>query len=294
MLRLNLANKRKARLTLQKTVGITTLLLGLIALLLATVYSSSIPAFIGLGLTFWGIILLYIQTEEYTKTTVLDATATSLLTTLNQTIQELDYKGKAVYLPPKYLNDPEATKAYVPRLRTGSLPPPEQTQKLETQTSQRNTQGMLITPPGAELARLFEKTLGTTFTTMNLDNLQQTLPKLLIEDLELATDLEIQQTSSTVSKPVYPSIAQVEVKHDRIHVRITTAAYAETCKTAQQLPAIYANIGCPLTSAIACAIAKTTGKPTTIETQQTSKDGHTVETDYRIQDEEPAWTYPSH
>lgn len=294
MLRLNLANKRKARLTLQKTVGTTTLLLGLIALLLATVYSSSIPAFIGLGLTFWGIILLYIQTEEYTKTTVLDATAKSLLTTLNQTIQELDYKGKPVYLPPKYLNDPEATKAYVPRLRTGSLPPPEQTQKLETQPSQRNTQGMLITPPGADLARLFEKTLGTTFTTMNLDNLQQTLPKLLIEDLELATDLEIQQTSSTVSKPVDPTISQIEVKHDIIHVRITTAAYAETFKTAQQLPAIYANIGCPLTSAIACAIAKTTGKPTTIETQQTSKDGHTVETDYRILEEEPTWTYPSH
>ena len=158
MLRLNLVNKRKARLTLQKTVGIVMLLLGLIALILATVYSSSIPAFIGLGLTFWGIILLYIQTEEYTKNTVLDATAISLLTTLNQTIQELDYKGKAVYLPPKYLNDPEATKAYVPRLRTGRLPPPEQTQNLETQTSQRNTQGMLITPPGAELARLFEKT----------------------------------------------------------------------------------------------------------------------------------------
>jgi len=288
MLRVNLANKRKARLTLQRTVGLAMLLLGLITLLLAIAYSSSIPAFIGLGLTFWGIILLYIQTEEYTKNTILNATATSLLTTLNQTIQELDYKGKAVYLPPKYLNDPEATKAYIPRLRTGKLPPPEQTQKLEAQPSQRNAQGMLITPPGAELTRLFEKTLGTAFTKMNLDDLQQALPKLLIEDLELATDLEIQQTSSTVSRPVDPMITQVEIKHDRIHVKITSSAYADTCKTAQRLPTIHANIGCPLTSAIACAIAKTTGKPTTIENQQTSKDGQTTETEYRILEEEPA------
>lgn len=290
MLRVNLANKRKARLTLQRTVGLTLLLLGLIALLLATVYASSIPAFVGLGLTFWGIVLLYIETEEYTKTTTLDATAKSLLTTLNQTIQELDYKGKAVYLPPKYLNDPEATKAYLPKLRTGKLPPPEQTQKLEAQASTRNAQGLLITPPGAELAELFEKTLGTTFTKMNLDKLQQTLPKLLIEDLDLATDLEIQQTSSTVSEPVGPAMAQVEIKHDKIHVQITTSAYAETCRTAQQLSTIYANIGCPLTSAIACAIAKTTGKPTAIETQQISKDGRKTETDYRILEEESTWT----
>jgi hypothetical protein len=288
MLRVNVANKRKARLTLQRTVGLAMLLLGLITLLLAIAYSSSIPAFIGLGLTFWGIILLYIQTEEYTKNTILNATATSLLTTLNQTIQELDYKGKAVYLPPKYLNDPEAAKAYIPRLRTGKLPSPEQTQKLEAQPSQRNAQGMLITPPGAELTRLFEKTLGTAFTQMNLDDLQQALPKLLIEDLELATDLEIQQTSSTVNRPVDPTITQVETKHDRIHVKITSSAYADTCKTAQRLPTIHANIGCPLTSAIASATAKTTGKPTTIETQQTSKDGQTIETEYRILEEEPA------
>jgi hypothetical protein len=128
---------------------------------------------------------------------------------------------------------------------------------------------------------------------MNLDNLQQTLPKLLIEDLDLATDLEIQQTSSTLNKPVDATISQVEAKHDRIHAKITTGAYAETCKTAQQLPAIYANIGCPLTSAIACAIAKTTGKPTTIETQQIGKDGRTIETDYRILEEEPTWTQDS-
>jgi hypothetical protein len=290
MLRANLPNKRKVRLTLQKTVGLAILLLGLITLILATVYSSSIPAFIGLGLTFWGIVLLYIETEEYTKNTILDATATSLLTTLNQTIQELGYKGKAVYLPPKYLNDPEATRVYLPKLGTGKLPPPEQIQELDAQASTRNAQGLLITPPGAELAELFEKTLGTTFTKMNLDNLQQTLPKLLIEDLDLATDIEIQQTSSTVNRPVDPTISQVEVKHDRIHVKITSGTYAETCKTAQQLPTIYANIGCPLTSAIACAIAKTTGKPTAIETQQISKDGRTVETDYRILEEESTWT----
>lgn len=290
MLRVNLANKRRTMLPLQRTVGLTILLLGLIALILASAYSSSIPAFIGLGLTFWGIILLYIETEEYTRISILDATAASLLTTLDLALTELDYKGKAIYLPPKYLNSPETAKAYVPKLRTGVLPAPEQTQRLEAQASPRNAQGILITPPGAELTKLFEKTLGTSFTKMNLDELQQTLPKLLIEDLEIATDLEIQQAPSTTGIPVGQTTAQVETKHDTIRVHFTTLAYADTCRTAQQLPTIYANIGCPLTSAIACAIAKTTGKPTTIETQQISKDGRKTETDYRTLEEEPAWT----
>lgn len=287
MPRIDLADKRKIRLTLQRIVGLTLLILGVIAFILATVYSSSVPAFIGLGLTFWGVILLYIETEEYTKTSVLDATTTSLLMTLNQTMLEFGYKGKATYLPPRYLSDPEATRVYVPRLRTRRLPTPEETQKLEAQASLRSIEGVLITPPGAELTKLFEKTLGTSFTRMNLENLEQTLPKLLIDDLEIATDLEIQTSSSAVSKPVDPTVTQVEIEQDRIRVLVTTTAYAETAKIVQQLPTIYGNIGCPLTSAIACAIAKTTGKPTTIETQQISKSGRTIETDYLIHDEEP-------
>ena len=46
-------------------------------------------ALIGLDLTFWCRVLLYIETEEYTMNTILNATAISLLTTLDQTIEEL-------------------------------------------------------------------------------------------------------------------------------------------------------------------------------------------------------------
>lgn len=124
MLRIKLPSQKKTKITLPKTLAVTILLLGLIAFTLAIAYSSSIPAFIGLGLTFWGIILLYIQNEAYTKDTILDATTTSLLTTLNQTLQELEYRGKAIYLPPKYLNNPEDAKAYIPKQKQENSPHP--------------------------------------------------------------------------------------------------------------------------------------------------------------------------
>lgn len=279
------SDKITVRLTIQKIVGLTLMLLGLVALVLGIIYSSTVPTFVGLGLTFWGAILLYIETEEYTKTSVLDATTTSLLATLNETILELGYSGRATYLPPKYLNDPEATKIYIPRMITGRLPSPDQTQKLDSQASLRSTYGMLINPPGAELAKLFEKTLGTSFTRMNLESLIHTLPRLLIDDLEIASYLKIQPSSGTSSVPADHATTQVETRKGKIHVSVTTAAYAETARMVQQLPT-YTSIGCPLTSAIACAIAKTTGKPTTIELIQISKNGRRTEIEYNIHEEE--------
>ena len=286
-------SKRKTNLTLPRTAGFTLTILGLTALALAIIYSSPVPAFIGLGLTFWGIILTYIKTEDYVKKPIMDATATSLLTTLNQTLQELDYKGKAIYLPPKYLNDPAAAKAYIPKSRTGKLPSPEQTQELENcplprnPYPPRNPYGILITPPGADLTKLFEQTLGTSFARTSLENLQRNLPKLLIEDLEIATDIDIQLVQSKTTTEIGQNLKLIDIGYDKILTKITSPANEAISKQVQELPHIYASIGCPLTSAVACAIAKATGKPTIIETQKTSNDNQTIETEYRLLKEEP-------
>jgi hypothetical protein len=272
--------------TLSRAAGILLLILGAAALITSIIYVSQIPAFIGLGLVFWGTILTYIQTGEYVKETVLDATATALLATLEQTLKELDFKGQPVYLPPKYLNNPETARVYLPKLRSGKPPAPEQTRKLETQPPSRISQAMFLTPPGAELARLFEETLNTSFTRVDLNYLQENLPRLLIENLEIASNVEMQTGTSTTSTPLDNTITQIAIAHDKINVKITSTAYKNTAKELAQPTSIIATLGSPLTSAIACAIAKATGKPTVIETQQASEDGETVQVEYRMLEEE--------
>ena len=273
----------KTTVSPSKTISIVLLILGTISLLGAIAYSSTIPALIGLGLIFWGIILTYIQTSEYVKARILDTTVMPLLTTLDQTLKTLDYAGKAVYLPPKYLNDPETTKIYISKQHNDTLPQPEITQKLELQPSHANAQGMLITPPAAELTKLFETTLGTSLLNMNLEDLQQRLPKVLIEDLEVMTDIELKQvTRGETEKTIEPS----KTDYDTILVKFTTTAYKNICKRANELSAIHANVGCPLTSALASALAKTTGKPITIQNQEVSEDGATTQTEYLILKEE--------
>lgn len=241
--------------------------MGAIALTFSIIYSSSILAFIGLGLTFLGIILAYIQTEEYVKRKLLDATTLAPLLTLNKVMQELQYEGKAVYLPPKYFKDQEENRVYIPKQKDGQIPTPEQIQEQENKLFIKNPNGLLLTPPGAELTKLFEKILETTFTRIDLRHLQQIMPKLFIEDLEIAQNLKI------------------ETKDNRILVEIKNSVYKNLNKEVMKLKNLYPSIGCPLVSAFACTLARATGKPIVIEKQQTREEGKVIEIEYRIVEE---------
>ena len=255
------------RINQTKLISSILVTTGAAALILSINYNSSILAFIGLGLVFWGAIFIYIRPEEHTKRTLLDATASPLLATLDQIMQETNYEGKALFLPPKYFTNPEANKAYIPKQKNTKLPTPEQIQKQETQLIIENPQGILLTPPGAELTKLFEKTLETSFTKIDLQYLQQNMPKLFIEDLEIAQNFEI------------------ETENDKVRVKIENSTYKNLTKEAINL-SLYKSLGCPISSAIACALAKATGKPITIENQKTNEDGKNIEIEYRILEEE--------
>lgn len=248
--------KRPKRIRSTEATSWAVLILGVTALIVSLVYSSTILVFIGLGLTFWGAILLYIRDKEYAQKVLLDASVSPSLSTINQIIQELNYKGNAVYLPPKYFQNPVAIKIYIPKQENISLPKPEQIRKYEKRLLVRNSQGILgiiLTPPGAELTKLFEKTLKTSFIIVELEHLQRDLSKLFVEDLEIAEDLKIQIVKS--SGPFS------QTKIDAIHVKITNSIYEDICKEARKLSHICSQIGCPICSAIACAIVKPQANP---------------------------------
>ena len=237
---------------------------GSFALILSIIFISSVLAFIGLGLVFWGIVFTYIRTEEYTKKALLDATINSQIAILNQTLKGLQWEGDAIYLPPKYFTDPDISKVYIPRQKAlGELPTPEQIQEQESLFFIESPLGILLTPPGAELAKLFEKILETNFNRVDLQYLQQNMPKLFIEELEITQNLEI------------------KTENEKILVRIENSKYSSLNKEVEQ----HCTLGSLLRSAISCTIAKTTGKPIRIEKQQTSEDAY-VTIEYHIVEEE--------
>ena len=256
---------RKHKRNPSNAVGYILLLSGAIALVTSILYSSSILAFIGLGLTFWGALLLYIKPTKYVKASLLDSTALSSLKTIDQIITDLNYKGKAIYLPPRYLKTLKGATVFIPSKKELILPPTEEVAK--EKVFLKNPKGICLTPPGLDLANLYENELRKDFYKVDLNYLQNNLPKLFIEDLETAEDLEI------------------NIEDNMIQAKITGSIYKDICKEARKLSNICNSIGCPICSSIAIALTRATRKPVIIEKNNTSQDGKIIEAQYRIIEE---------
>lgn len=249
-------------------VSVGLLFSGIAALILSVIYEQTIPAFIGLGLLFWGALLLYIKPKGYVKANLLHSTSLSTLATVDQIIGELGYKGKATYLPPRTLKDFKGGKAVITSLRNVDKSTITEAEKAgEGKLFLKNPSAICLTPPGLDLANLYEDELGKSFTVTDLKDLQDNLPKLFVEDLEIAEDVEISK------------------KRDVIHIRITGSIYQDFCKEARKLSNVCNSLGCPLCSSIAIALTRATGKPIIIERNEPSEDGKIIEAYYRIMEE---------
>jgi len=270
------------KITAVGSAKVMMFLLGAISLAASVRYGSSTLAFIGLGLVFWGAVLLYIRPGECTKKVLLEAALSPSLTTVNQLIQELGYTGEATYLPPKFFTNPETTMICVSEYRHAILPTPEQVQPYEGQPLARAPQGLLLTPSGVQLSRLLEKSFGKSFLQTDLENLRRNLPRIFIEDLEIVQNLEIRAQNDMAEEKEYEKVFVNQVKSTTISVMITKPIsrilFAEADDSRQSVGVVLG----PLCSAIAIAFAKATGKPVRITAVKSSEDGNTVEATYDI------------
>lgn len=261
-----LGTQRQIEISPMKLASPIMLLAGTLLLALSILYGSSIPAFIGLGLIFWGTILLYIRSPKTKQAELTEIALTSPLSTVNQLIRELGFNGPALYLPPRYFRDPETSKVLISKQKSDRLPIPRHVQDQENQPLTAESPSLLLRPPGADLVRLFETTLNTSFTRTDLAYVQRILPKLLIEDLEVADNVKIGTTNNTV------------------HVTIENTIFKNLSEKAPDHDD-NPRIGSILTSAVACILAKATGRLIAIAKEQTTLNGRAISTEYTIIEE---------
>jgi hypothetical protein len=93
---------------------------------------------------------------------------------------------------------------------------------------------------------------------------QFNLPKLLVEGLELAEKAEIQ------------------IQGNAVTVEITGSLLDEICRQTDSQPKTHKQVGCLMSSAIACALAKTTGKPVTIQDETRNQETKITRIEYQI------------
>lgn len=256
----------KARRIPSGKIGFTLLIIGALSLLGSLIASSTTLAFIGLGLTFWGALFLFTRPIKFVRGSLLDWTAIASYTTMDRMLEDLNYKGKGVYVPP-YPKDvylPEHLKGLKEMIvfisATSSLEMPTIEEMARKEFLVKNPKGVCISPPGYGLMSLFEKEMRTDFSQIDIEDLYNILPK--VADLGLAGELEI------------------ETENDSIRITIIDSIYKDLYSRERALKSVHL-IGCPLVSAVACAIAKTTGKNVVIVKDKVSPDLKKIEVWYQ-------------
>jgi hypothetical protein len=249
-------------ITLNQAATFSLISIGIALVIVSAFYATSFLAILGVALTFWGAILLYIAPTKHVPLTLLNASTDT--SNIERILNETNLTQKGIYLPPKSLKNIKSSLIFIPETTHTPLPKPEETnEKLHT----NKKDGIFLTPPGLSLSLLFEKELRKSFTNIDLTNLQEILPKLLIENLEIAETVEIQTQTNNVA------------------IRLTKNLLNTVCQETDTQPRTHEQIGCLLSSALACALAKTTGKPVTVERETQNSQTKTTTIEYTILEE---------
>jgi len=252
---------RKQRLE-PSMIPSSLLAIGAVALISSIVFVSSILAFIGLGLTFWGALFFFIKPVAYVKAKLLDPTVVPSLIAVDKILSEEACQGKGLHLPPKSTEGHKDGIVFVPASNEVAMPSMHEIagEKIFSE----NSKGVYLLSPGYGLAKLFEKELGVDFSKVDLDYLQKNLPKILVEDLEVVEEFSM------------------DVHGEFVEVKMVGSIYKDLCQDVKKLTNICLRIGCPMCSAIGCALAEVTGNPVAFEGDNVSNDGTEIQARYRI------------
>ena len=245
---------------------------GLILVIISVIHSSSFLAILGVSLFFCGFLFLNITPTKQVPLAILCAASDSTSDNIERIINELRMSESGIYLPPRNLKNPDSSLVFIPQNPETLLPYPDET--ADSWVTNRKD-GALIIPPGAGLCQFLDHELNASFTKMDLNQLQITLPKLLVEDVEFAENVEI------------------EIRVNIIVLQISGSVFDEFCRRADSRPKTHKQVGCLLSSAVACALAKASGKPVIIQSETHRQETKTTKIEYQILEEKIIQSFSS-
>ncbi len=249
-------------------IGVILITPGVLALVDSIVSNSQVLAFVGLGLTFWGATFFLVQPTRHVQWSLLNSTVITSYVTIDRITRDLKCRGRGLYIPPypKQAYLPEHLKGlkemivYISADESTGFPSIDEIAR--SKFLFQHPRGVSITPPGLGLLEQFENDLKISPTQVNLQTLCETLPSLVLENFHLAKEMEM--------KP----------ENDRVSLRIVGSIFG-SLYLEEGLRSVH-TLGCPLVSAFACAMAKTTGKTVIINTLTFDPKSDTTEVSYRI------------
>ncbi|MCW4030138.1 MAG: hypothetical protein NWE92_10895 [Candidatus Bathyarchaeota archaeon] len=251
---------KQKKWTLNQISKYLLITLGIMIVVVSAFSGSSFLAILGTAVAFWGAILFYLTPVKHLPLTLAESMANCNNQNIERVLSDFGSAEKGIYLPPKNLDNSESSLIFISgKSQTPSTPIADVT------SPHPNKDGLFITPSGFELSQLFEKELNTSFTRLDLKQFADALPKLLVDNLEVAKTIELSYSGNTVS------------------AIITDTVFESICKkTSVDYPHIHTQMGCLFSSAIACALAKVTGKPVIIQNETVNQENKTITIEYQM------------
>jgi hypothetical protein len=243
-------------------IGIA-LITGVVMIVLSALNNSSFLAILGVSVAFWSMLLLFFTPTKQAFLSLLRASASASGTNIERSLIEFNFIEKGIYLPPQNLKEFESSLIFVPKKPGTALPKSDQTtDKLFT----KDKSGLFFTPPGLTLSIMFENELGLSFRKISLPQMQSMI-KRLFNNLKFAED------------------AQVRIQDKTITLEITGSIFNTLCReTRNSQPRTHEQVGCILASAFACAFAKASDKPITIQKDTLNPETKTLIIEYRMEE----------
>ncbi|MCW4024093.1 MAG: hypothetical protein NWF01_03545 [Candidatus Bathyarchaeota archaeon] len=231
--------------------------LGALCIILSVFYTNQILAFVGLGLIFWGAIFSFTHVGNMVEASFMDSTAKSNYSTLNRIMNNYAFTGKGYYIPaypsdvviPRYLHSLRESLVFI--TNESYKGPPSIDDMVKGKFLSSNTNGLFVTAPGYDLLSDFEAELKVDLSTVKSSDVFELLTRSIIES-NLAKNVKISfKAENLVSLEVSPVIFQ-SLYVNQTNLQVVNA------------------LGCPVVSAVACALAKNFAKSVSIREQKVS------------------------
>jgi hypothetical protein len=233
----------------------------MVLLAVSMFHVSSIVAIFGIALLFWGAIFLYIAPTKRIPLAMLLGQTVVTMSNIERIINETGASYPGIYLPPANIKNTESSIVAIPKKPQTPIPT---IRELTDGLTASQSECTLIIPPGSALCQLFEREFNKPFSKIGLSQLQKELPKLVVNDMQLAEKLEIHDQENTIIVEITKTVLDGVFGQDDFQ------------------PKAQKQVGCLLSSAIACGLAKASGHPVWINNEIHDQQTKTTRVEYKI------------
>lgn len=243
-------------------IGIVFIIVGIVLTVFSVINSVTMVFYVGISLLFFGSLFLFVSNKKFVGTNVLHASLVSVYETFDRHILELNNSGMVYFqaysvsdgVVSNLVNSPESS---VPKEDLYSKENNVQKQLLDHVST-----GSHIVPPGFGLVDLFEQQLNHDFTEIDINDFNSAL-SLILNDLDLASNCEF------------------TIEGDHLTLKLIGSIFYNLYLKEHQLKSIHI-VGCPLISAIACALTKVTKKPVLVTKIAVSPNLNAIDANYKL------------